>query len=37
LPSSFALLQGRATGKTASLDPDDPESNYYAPQTANDQ
>jgi multidrug efflux pump subunit AcrB len=37
LPSSFALLQSGAAGKTASLDPDDPESSYYSPAAANDQ
>jgi multidrug efflux pump subunit AcrB len=31
LPSVFAMLASRATGKTASLDPDDPESSHYAP------
>lgn len=31
LPSVFALLQGRATTASASLDPDDPQSAYYAP------
>src|SRR5262245_16597554 len=30
LPCMFALLAGRSTAKTASLDPDDPESSYYA-------
>jgi hypothetical protein len=30
LPSVFALLQGRATTASASLDPEDPESVYYA-------
>jgi hypothetical protein len=34
LPSVFALLQARVTEKTPSLDPDDPESSYYAPQAA---
>jgi len=34
LPSAFVLLRGRVGEKTASLDPDDPESNYYAPQGA---
>jgi multidrug efflux pump subunit AcrB len=35
LPSVFALLQRRVAEKTPSLDPDDPESSYYAPQMAN--
>jgi multidrug efflux pump subunit AcrB len=35
LPSVFALLQKRVADKTPSLDPDDPESSYYAPQPAN--
>jgi multidrug efflux pump subunit AcrB len=34
LPSMFALLQKRVHDKTPSLDPDDPESSYYAPATA---
>jgi multidrug efflux pump subunit AcrB len=29
LPGMFALLAGRSTGKTASLDPDDPQSVHY--------
>jgi multidrug efflux pump subunit AcrB len=31
LPSVFALLQSRVADETPSLDPDDPESTYYAP------
>jgi multidrug efflux pump subunit AcrB len=31
LPSAFAMLQRGVTAKTPSLDPDDPESNYYTP------
>jgi len=34
LPSVFALLQRRISERTPSLDPDDPDSSYYAPQTA---
>jgi multidrug efflux pump subunit AcrB len=34
LPSVFALLQKRIHEKTPSLDPDDPESSHYSPQTA---
>jgi len=35
LPSVFALLQKRVAEKTPSLDPDDPESSYYAPVPVN--
>lgn len=35
LPSVFALLQKRIDEKTPSLDPDDPDSSYYAPVPAN--
>jgi multidrug efflux pump subunit AcrB len=31
LPAAFAMLQGWASAKSASLDPDDPESAHYAP------
>ncbi len=31
LPSVFALIQNRASARSSSLDPDDPESVYYAP------
>ena len=31
LPAVFALVQKRIAGKTASLDPDDPEGQHYAP------
>jgi multidrug efflux pump subunit AcrB len=31
LPAAFAMLQRGVTARTPSLDPDDPESNYYAP------
>jgi multidrug efflux pump subunit AcrB len=31
LPATFAILQGWASAKSASLDPDDPESAHYAP------
>jgi multidrug efflux pump subunit AcrB len=31
LPAVFALAQSRATTESASLDPDDPDSAYYAP------
>jgi multidrug efflux pump subunit AcrB len=31
LPSVFALVQRRATTQSASLDPEDPQSRYYAP------
>jgi len=31
LPSIFALVQTRASTRSSSLDPDDPESLYYAP------
>jgi multidrug efflux pump subunit AcrB len=34
LPSVFALLQSRVAEKTLSLDPDDPESSFYAPADA---
>ena len=34
LPSVFALLQSRATTESASLDPDNPESAFYAPSAA---
>jgi multidrug efflux pump subunit AcrB len=34
LPGVFALLQNRAAGKTASLDPDDSESSHYSPLAA---
>jgi multidrug efflux pump subunit AcrB len=34
LPSAFVLLGGRGGEKTASLDPDDPESSFYAPEGA---
>jgi multidrug efflux pump subunit AcrB len=34
LPAIFALLQRRATNKTPSLDPDDPDSSHYSPETA---
>jgi multidrug efflux pump subunit AcrB len=34
LPSVFALLQKRVAEKTPSLDPDDPDSSYYAPEPA---
>jgi multidrug efflux pump subunit AcrB len=34
LPAIFALLQKRVAHKTPSLDPDDPDSSYYAPDTA---
>jgi hypothetical protein len=30
LPAVFAMLQGERTRKTASIDPEDPESRYYA-------
>jgi hypothetical protein len=30
----FAVLQKRVADKTPSLDPDDPESSYFAPQAA---
>jgi multidrug efflux pump subunit AcrB len=35
LPSVFALIQERASNKSASLDPDDPDSAYYRPATSN--
>jgi multidrug efflux pump subunit AcrB len=31
LPSMFALIQGRAAARSASLDPDDPRSSHYQP------
>jgi multidrug efflux pump subunit AcrB len=31
LPSVFAMIQGRASGASASLDPDDPQSSHYVP------
>lgn len=34
LPSVFALAQSRATAKSASLDPDDPQSAYHSPVAA---
>ena len=34
LPSVFAMLQSRGSQRSASLDPDDPESEHYTPQTA---
>ena len=34
LPSVFALVQSRATTESASLDPDNPESAFYAPSDA---
>jgi multidrug efflux pump subunit AcrB len=34
LPSMFALIQGRASIASASLDPDDPRSSHYAPASA---
>jgi multidrug efflux pump subunit AcrB len=34
LPAAFALLQARAPARSASLDPDDPESAHYAPLAA---
>jgi multidrug efflux pump subunit AcrB len=34
LPSVFALVQRRASTRSASLDPDDPESAYYSPASA---
>ena len=34
LPAVFALVQGRAGTKSPSLDPGDPESGHYHPETA---
>jgi Cu/Ag efflux pump CusA len=33
LPAAFALVQGRVTKRTASLDPDDPESGHFTGET----
>jgi hypothetical protein len=34
LPSVFALVQRKAVRRSASLDPDDPQSIYYSPPPA---
>jgi hypothetical protein len=31
LPAVFAVVQGRSSARSVSLDPDDPESTYYEP------
>jgi Cu/Ag efflux pump CusA len=34
LPSVFAIVQGGSSARSASLDPDDPESRHFAPACA---